>query len=146
MSQTEIYNKYSWILFQLSNKYGNSSNYQDLFQEGFLALISCYEKFDDSIGGFDKFAKICVRNRMLNFLRGKQFMVMFDMCEKKPEYIWEYLPELTPSERDIFDLWSVGYTYKEISKKTGLKISKVNSGVSSILKKIRTANAENIDG
>ena len=148
MNQTEIYDKYSWILTQLSCKYGQSHNWQDLYQEGFLALVKCYESFDKTKGDFEIYAKTCVRNRMLNVLK-KKTPYLFEYCDRiidEDILVWEYLPDFTDDEEMIFNLWSDGHSYKEICNKTGYNMSKVKRRICTILKKIREANAENLDG
>lgn len=122
----------------MSNKYGNQNNVHDLFQEGYIALVNASKHFDSDIGNFENFAMICVRNKMIDILRGKRSLTGLVEVEDAPEtQIWECLPDMSKDEERIVNLMLEGYSREKISEMTNFTKYKINKTIKVLKKKIQ---------
>ncbi|MCM1330077.1 MAG: sigma-70 family RNA polymerase sigma factor [Ruminococcus sp.] len=136
---------------------GSGAEFDDLAQEGFLALIGAADSFDPDRGtGFAAFAEVCVANGIKN--AAKRLSRGADETlngvsdgngqENSPESIWfekeeaagmyEKISELlSKKEWDIFKLYVGGATYEEIAESLNIPKKSVDNAVFRIRKKLK---------
>ena len=135
--------------------------FDDLYQEGMIALLSAMRKYDPSrFGNFEAYASKCVKNRLIDAVRrdlldsdreNKVFTVLRDSFieivpdpeskvigdESAVELKQVILDLLSAFEASVLDLYLEGYTVKEISEKLGKNIKSVDNAVVRIRNKLK---------
>lgn len=132
---------------------------EDLAQEGFLSFLNAVDSFDPNRGAkFSTFADVCVTNGIKNAalrLKKNAGESLGSELEEKggtissPENIWfekekmlgvygEIEALLTKREWDIFRLYLVGLSYREIAERLDIPLKSVNNAVFRVRKKLRT--------
>ncbi|MDE7302334.1 MAG: sigma-70 family RNA polymerase sigma factor [Oscillospiraceae bacterium] len=131
---------------------------EDLAQEGFLSFLNAVDSFDPSRGAkFSSFADVCVTNGIKNAAlklkknagesRGSELEESGETISS-PENIWfekekmlgvygEIESLLTKREWDIFRLYLVGLSYREIADRLDIPVKSVNNAVFRVRKKLR---------
>ena len=148
----------------LSSQFKNSPvETEDLVSEGLIGLFSAVKTYAESSGAsFRTYANACMKNRMRNAVRntGAQKQIPFFQCVPLEEQLdapdGALSPEdrmiakteaekierliataLTEKEREVFTLFSLGGSYSEISRKTGLTVKAVDGTLQRARKKLR---------
>lgn len=158
---TEIISRYmNLVLKRASSLSDNSSDLEDLTQEGLLALFNAINSFDQDNGAkFSSFADVCVSNRIKNAAavitkhKEKELAVIEaenDMAreESSPESIClekesgnrikkEIKELLAPLEVKVFELYIEGRSYREIAKSLDIPEKSVDNAVFRIRKKLK---------
>lgn len=147
--------------------YGFSRDYaepEDLAQEGFLSFLNAVNSFDPSRGAkFSAFADVCVTNGIKTAAMKLKKNAGENLAEENaedassPENIWfekekmlglydEIESLLSKREWDIFRLYLVGLSYREIGDRLGIPVKSVDNAVFRVRKKLRVLfSADNTD-
>jgi len=141
---------------QISGLYGNvfsESDNDDLRQEATIALYSAacsYDTDQDKIT-FGLYAKICIRNRLISYLKKHSYRDVLEnedvSDESDPEQVYidkedyhkltEFIDEqLTVYEKNVFNLYLMNKSYAEISEKLGKNIKSVDNAICRIKQKL----------
>lgn len=154
---SEIISRYMKMVLKRANAFsGNSSDLEDLTQEGLLALIGAVESFDPEKGvAFSAYANVCVTNRIRSAAErlSRHNESGFDDCDLPDE---RHSPEdicleresdsrmikkiesvLAPMEIKVFELYFDGVSYREISERLGISEKSVDNAVFRIRKKLK---------
>ncbi|MCX8029409.1 MAG: sigma-70 family RNA polymerase sigma factor [Brevinematales bacterium] len=127
---------------------------QDLIQEGTVKAIESIPKFDRSRGASIRtFVRKCVKNEIINYLKSfskyktqelDENLEMVDsrssdyelrILEKQVKTFIETNDKLFSEEdKEILDLWLMGYKYKDIAKKIGKTKKYVDNSIQRIKK------------
>lgn len=158
---SEIISRYmKLVLKRASNLSDNSSDLEDLTQEGLLALFNAINSFDYENGAkFSSFADVCVSNRIKNAAatikkhKEKELAVIEaenDVAgeESSPESIClekesdirikrEIKDILAPLEVKVFELYMEGRSYHEIAESLKIPEKSVDNAVFRIRKKLK---------
>ena len=117
------------VLSQSASYYNNESSYEieDLFQLGFVGLITAINNYNPERGPLRKYIKYCVRNQIKRFLckqKGWDSIAKIpnaDLAcnpeheaEKIEKIINDLKHKLLPIEGNILSLKAEGYTKREI--------------------------------
>ena len=157
----QLCQQYSALISSLSGKYSNmhlekNLELEDLLQESKLALYNAALKYDieNNVVTFGAFAKACIRNRLVSYLRyatskkrckrdsGKaisvdnpQDTVIQHELENKLMLLAEKI--LSGYEMRIFALYAKGARAKEISARIGKSEKSVNNAIFRIRSKLK---------
>jgi|10_taG_2_1085330.scaffolds.fasta_scaffold05407_2 RNA polymerase sigma factor (sigma-70 family) len=124
------------------------NDFEDYIQIGCMAVVKCYDSYDESKARWTTYACSCIRNALKNELRKKQRNIKTVNIDNIDEEKWYYdtnindsIPEnLEDNERQILDLKIAGYTRKEIAEITGQSSKSVRYQITRLLKKLRQIN------
>lgn len=148
------------VLKRASNLSDNSSDLEDLTQEGLLGLFNAINSFDDENGAsFSSFADICVSNRIKsaaasiarhkekelavieaeNDVAGDEFSPESICLEKESDnrIKGEIKSVLAPLEIKVFELYMEGRSYREIAESLKIPEKSVDNAVFRIRKKVK---------
>ncbi len=121
------------------------SDLDDYIQIGSFGMIKAIRQYDNNVGRFSTFAICCIRNSIMNYLRGQR-KFRYDITLDEPvstipkENILDYLPEnLTPHERHIIQLKIDGWTMTEIGDEFSYPCYRIRRIINDIYDKIRHA-------
>lgn len=114
---------------------------EDLFQDTALRILEHPESIPENADEFVWWAKRVMKNIYLNNVRAQKLRETdeldenLDLADTDSDLDYKILKEkvdaeLTDLDRDIFWLYVKGYSYKEISDKTGIKLGTVKSRLS----------------
>lgn len=137
--------------------YGFSRDYaepEDLAQEGFLSFLNAVNSFDPGRGAkFSAFADACVTNGIKTAAMKLKKNAGENLAENaedasSPENIWfekekmlglydEIEELLSKREWDIFRLYLVGLSYREIADRLDIPVKSVDNAVFRVRKKLR---------
>lgn len=158
---SEIISRYmNLVLKRASSLSDNSSDLEDLTQEGLLALFNAINSFDQGNGAkFSSFADVCVSNRIKNAAavitkhKEKELAVIeaengMAGEESSPESIClekesgirikkEIKDLLAPLEVKVFELYIEGRSYREIAESLDISEKSVDNAVFRIRKKLK---------
>lgn len=67
-----IENNKAFVKSIISKRFNYPNIFEDLFQEGMIALSNCIEKYEPSKSELTTFSYYSIRNRLLNYLRKNQ--------------------------------------------------------------------------
>lgn len=158
-----IFNKYIPIVKRLASNYltlakGVRVEFEDLVQEGLIALNDAIEKYSENSGTlFYTFACVCVERRILSFCKKmgscKHYYLNTSLCE---DYFYNISDNRTPDyyldenlqenqfinfkcmfdiyDSSIFELRYNGFSYKEISVLLDMPITTVDGRLYKIRK------------
>ena len=148
----------------LSSQFSNTSlESDDLISEGLIGFCSAVLTYDaDGAGTFRTYANACMKHRMLNSVRSvsAQKQIPLVQCVPLDEQLQAADNRLTPeermiakteaakleqliarslseNERKVFWLFTLGDSYGEISRKTGLSVKAVDGTLQRARKKLR---------
>ena len=137
-----LFERYSVFLYGFINRTLKSQNvccdYKDVFQDLFVVLINCIERYDEKAGCFYFFVKCAMERRLYNFInqlnKDKRIASLDELCfssgnescldyveesENKMYYETELYGKMKESlsmeELMIVDMKVEGYTYQEIA-------------------------------
>lgn len=136
------------------------SEYDDLLQEGAIALYTAASAYDPSRNvTFGLYAKICVKNRLVSYInsRHKSNIAIYDISLDDIEEVSDDItPEqfvidkesvenlraktdevLSPLERSVFWLYISGISYGDIAKALGRSVKSVDNSIRRIKVKLR---------
>ena len=159
-SFVEILETYRPLIESLASKYSfyEEIDTDDLRQEAQIALFGALESFDPAQKDitFGLYAKICIRNRLISFLRKNQRHHVISFEEPSDDVGAELSPEdrliekeeyerllldidkaLSPLERSVLRLYLDGKPYKTVAYELGITEKSVDNAVCRIKKKIR---------
>lgn len=139
----------------------------DLMQEGFLALSSAVDSFDENgEASFRTYAGVCIRNRLLSAVRSAKSkknkintVSVSDedvqnvpmQSEKEPENsviikedflsLIGYIEKtLSKTEMEVLSMYVDGKSYEEISKLLGISVKSCNNAMQRVRRKLRLKN------
>lgn len=116
-------------------------SFEDLCQLGFMSGIKALSKFDPSKNyQLSTFLTVCIRRDMIKFIKRHDFTVTKLPIEKpvaETESIYDYMPDLSPQEREIIELKIEGYSIKHIAKKLNISQRKCQSIFQKIAKCVK---------
>lgn len=138
---------------QISRLSNTGIDEDDLYQEAVIALYSAACSFDihqDEIT-FGLYAKVCIRNRLVSYLRKYSHTVLVTAgeipCECDPEQsfidrenydkLTEFIDEqLTDYEKSVFNLYMKNESYADISEQLGTNHKSVDNAICRIKRKL----------
>lgn len=154
--------RYSRLVTRYVRRYFLSGGeFDDLYQEGMIALLSAIRKYDPSRSdNFEAYASKCIKNRLFDVLRRdisendricQVDSVLSDSftdpgCDPEAKVLGDesaieirqgILDLLSAFEASVLDLYLKGYTVKEISEKLGRSIKSVDNAVVRIRNKLK---------
>lgn len=163
----ELLFRYTKLIYAKSRKYANYvTDCDDLFQEGFIGLLSAVSSFDPGKNvSFAAYSSVCIDNRMKTLLRkgSKSVEHLADIsdisdveavCDNKtPESVFlhkEYFSTLfnevssvlSSAELKVFNLYIKGESYRKISEKLGMTEKSVDNAMQRARRKIRAISQE----
>lgn len=163
----ELLFRYTKLIYARSRKYANYvTDCDDLFQEGFIGLLSAVSSYDpQKCTSFSAYSSVCIDNRMKTLLRkgSKSVEHLADIsditddeavCDNKtPESVFlhkEYFSALfnevssvlSSAELKVFNLYIKGESYRQISSKLGITEKSVDNAMQRARKKIRAISQE----
>ena len=138
-AREEVIISYRPMVFWLASKlHVSPSSYQDLIQEGMVALIEAVDRYDSTRGvKFITYAYYRIKGHMINFLERSEAKapepVEIDETFHRRELFYdedwlvdleEAMGSLTPSEAEIITAIHIkGLTVKELARRKGVDIS-----------------------
>lgn len=140
--KAEIERIVRYVVNEIVKKNPSYEHYKnDLIQEGMVKALESFSSFDPSKSNLNTFISRCVRNELINYLKGffkispntiddiSEVMDIPDPRSNKYEFlmiekeILDFIsknPSLfTEDDKEIFILWMEGFKYKEIARKVG---------------------------
>jgi len=155
-----IISRYNPTIFYYVKKYCNGDSAEDAVQEGTLALYSAVKDFDGEKASFSTFAALCIKRAIIVFLRSSnrkknipdELISSIDDIElvdtNSPENIFiereDYKNladtiklELSSLEYDVLQLYLIGKSYGDISKKLNISDKSVDNALARIRKKLK---------
>ena len=151
---------YAPLIISMTRLYGSmcqadEAEREDILQEAMIAFYRATLRYDLTVTGvsFGLYAKICIRNRLISFLRrlpNQRHLVGFEGMEQQADGMADPLEdvlrkedvarvmaiiehELSPYEKKIFSLYMLGRTSDEIA----LSVGKTKKSVSNAIYRIR---------
>jgi DNA-directed RNA polymerase specialized sigma subunit len=143
LSESKLIEDYKHIVLEEVRKtVRNKLELEDYIQIGFLGLIKAVRKFDPSQGGFENYAKACIKNELMaSFKKRSKKSFYYKYDEKKSEKVWEVLPDsLTSTEKVVLRMKCENYTNKEIADFLNLTKKYVKKVYIDCINKIKHAN------
>lgn len=156
-----VISRYIKLVLKRAHSYSdNSSDFDDLTQEGMLALCGAIESFDCENGAkFSSFADACITNRIKTAAqtiakhKRNDMTVIADEndiadADSSPENIClekesginikkKIESVLSPLEARVFELYSDGRSYREIAEILGISEKSADNAVFRIRKKLK---------
>lgn len=157
---SELVKQYQPLIRAAALKFSESGllDYDDLRQEAAIALFGAVRtyKFENTNVTFGLYAKICIRNRMIELLRRSETGIVenheltedIEETENDPEkraitdesfnlLLDNIDKSLTPLEKSIFGLYISGKSYREIAESLKKPTKSVDNAICRIKAKIR---------
>lgn len=159
---SEIIRRYRATVSALARRYSPMADYEELLSDGFCALISAADSFDETRGSFSAYAGTCVRNAMKNvILRSAKHSNMLSGSDSpddeidrsgaaypSPEEIYleklageelhrAFSSVLTPLEMRCIDGVILGLSYDEIAQQLGIDKKSADNAISRARAKLR---------
>lgn len=159
----QIVSQYKGLVRSYANKFflvGGDKD--DLLQEGMLGLFCAIANYDENKGGFPSFVKLCVLRQILDAVRSDNGVknkplsdsVSIDEIESyiddgatpletliEKEYfnkIMELIDTvLTSTEKLVLTLFAEGFSYGEITRKTGKSYKAIDGALQRARKKLQ---------
>ena len=152
-----LISRYSHIIrIKAAKLHTKEVEFEDLCQEGYLALFDALRAFDPTKGSFSAFTGTCIANRMKNAVikaHGKfEKDDDFDLAQipdegssaddyiitKEDDAVVEHLLSfLTHKEYSVMKLFLDGYSYKQIAEKLGITPKSADNALSRARKKLK---------
>jgi len=149
--------QYRPLLSSMTNTFYNRGqaynlDRDELYQEAQIALYNALQSYNEKQTEvtFGLYAKICVRNRLVSFLRKAK------RANRKPQKVHDYRPSekeaamaqlsrlrknvwnmLTQLEKEALDGYLVGDSYAEIARRVGCTAKSVDNALWRVKKKMR---------
>lgn len=153
-----LISRYSPVIRLKASKFRNTDiEYEDLCQEGYLALFDALEAFDAAKGTFSAFAGTCIANRMKNavikahgrFEKDDGFDLAqipdenlsaddYVITKEDAETVEHLLSFLSQKEYSVMKLFLDGYSYKQIAEKLGISPKSADNALSRARKKLKS--------
>jgi RNA polymerase sporulation-specific sigma factor len=134
-------------------------DYEDVYQEGMLGLLSAIRRYDPARGAsFKTFADLCVRRRIFSAIKRYSVVDTIDLSalvaeasaahsdsnpelvlidrEKSEEFLTGFLQLLSSLERKILSLYLDGLSYREIASGTGKSAKSVDNAIQRVKRKL----------
>jgi len=141
-SKKEIYNKFYFLIVNITNKFysyfqNGDDNYKDLLQEASIAFFKGLDSYNNDLNSnFTTYIYITIKNHLINYLKKietlKNRINIYELDEKiKYNFTEEdllfseelykklekiFLNDFSKLEREIFLYYLNNYSYKEISE------------------------------
>ncbi len=137
-AQRALYDKYVLAMYNTVYRYTcNHQDTQDILQNGFSRVFRHLSNYEESKGELIAWMRKIHIRCALDFLRKKQFLVeelgeAIDFMDSQPiahekleaEYILEFIQELHPRDRVIFNMRHIeGYSHEEIAELLSININ-----------------------
>lgn len=122
-----------------------NNNYDDLYQEAYIALLETIEKYDNKYNTkFSTFAYLNIRWKILKYINSQHYELSLsvDPLTKEYDVFKDILPKLKQENIDIIDLRRSGMTYKEIGDYYNKSTTWAFNRVKHIINLIKSANIE----
>ncbi|QTA37500.1 sigma-70 family RNA polymerase sigma factor [Thermosipho ferrireducens] len=159
---------YPMVLKISSNYYAPWAEFEDIVQNGLIGLIKAVFYFDFEKSSFNSFAWRSIESEVqtfITYLNRKKNKILSDSAsidnfqEDSSEQSEYLLPDtnvnvvhtafleivketiinhLKDIEIDIFEMWLLGYSYKEIEKELGVNFKKIDNTIQKIKRVART--------
>jgi RNA polymerase sporulation-specific sigma factor len=168
---TPLIRKYS------SSFYARGVLQSDLFQEGCIGLYVAIQKYQPGKGHFKAFAKIHIKNRIINALKAanrnkhlvlnesfslfneegngplleilhsgwpspEEVIIHRENENERNKYLQRIAGLFTSMERNVFDHFLLGGSYKEVAEQTGIPFKSVDNAFRRIKNKIKKFNLD----
>lgn len=120
-------------------------NFDDLYQEGLIGVLSAVKTFDPNMNiPFKSYAKICIENSMISSLRKRgnleyvdREIECFNLKDPQTFKYYDLIADfnktfnynLSALEKKCFIKYLEGYTYKEISDIVNIDIKSVSNAI-----------------
>jgi len=126
----EIVKQYSAMCADIiRKKFYNENNFDDLMQEGALAVLKALEKFNPELATFTTLAGTAIRNNIIMYLKKNNIFGTYKTrYERESAAVLEYMPAKKTVNVDIVD--TVNNVFKKMDK-TQVKVLKRAAGMSS---------------
>lgn len=138
VAQWELYNKYAQAMYNTVYRYScNHQDTQDILQNGFSRVYKHLEKYEPDKGNLLSWIRKIHIRCALDFLKKKkgfseEIRDQISLPNSLPkawekldaEYILEFIEELEPRDRVIFNMRHIeGYSHEEISELLSININ-----------------------
>ena len=127
----------------------------DLYQEGWLALLKAKQTFNDQLGvKFETYASHVIRNRLIDLLRKhhEEELPLPDPLggtgedeierQRKLRLLRKVWAECSDIERAIFKAYWHGHSYKEIGDIFDVTPKKIDNTIQKIKKRVQSYNED----
>lgn len=153
------------------NFFLTGGDFEDLVQEGMIALFGCITSYDSKFGPFGNYATTCVKNKVIDAIRRSQntknqpladFVELQKLADGEfatdpssdPEAVYilaevkDHINKildvtLTADEKQLFNIFLDGASYLEIAEQTNLTVKQVDNRLQRIKNKLKAATAKN---
>ncbi len=135
----------------------NLSDFDDLVSEGILGLMNAIKTYDGERGArFSTYAYSCVHNRMITAIKKSQRISRREENIEGLELAGSQSPEsivirreelsevlgwmekgLSKTEKNVFELYMSGASYREISERLGISLKSVDNALLRVRRKLR---------
>ena len=157
--------RYLFTVRSRASVYENSGiDFEDLMQEGYIGLVNAVKSYESNFGtSFSTFAYMCIDRNILSAVRKsmakkqipKSALVFIEddkeLCDKTfqnpetaviskemQEKVWQIIDlELSDFERQVLDLYLLGYSYQKIGEKLDCSKKAVDNAIQRIRKKLK---------
>ena len=150
MDEEQIINQYYGKVKFLADKYSrNTSETEDLIQEGLIGLLSAARNYKPEYGvSFSSYSNCCITNRMLDFIKSRTEELLdddFDIQDFSAnpeqdyllkEYLSSFKLKLSEYEFNVLNLMLDGYTNACIADRLGKSVGSVYNASQRIRQKL----------
>lgn len=165
------------IMKYSSSFYAQGVLKSDLFQEGCIGLYVAIQKYEPSKGRFHAFAKIHIKNRIINAVKAanrnkhlvlsksvslykddedqplleilssgwpspEEVMIRRENETERKRHMQRIANMFTPMEKNVFDHFLLGGSYKEVAQQIGIPFKSVDNAFRRIKNKIKKLNRD----
>lgn len=132
---------------------GNSTNAQDILQNGLIRVFTALKQFDDKKGNFLVWSNKIMVNEALRFLQKQKRINFFESVDEShlqigaennihsilsAKELVQLIQQLPDGYRTVFNLYTIeGYNHKEISQKLNISEGTSKSQLSKAKKVLR---------
>ena len=157
-AMAELVRRFSPMVNAIASELSGEFEKEDLSQEGMFGLLSAIYGYKNNTGvGFSAFARVCIRNRILNSVKvlSRQCKIVADesseivadlnsdpeeICmglENSRELFKKIEDRLSVFEKGVLELHLCGYRYSDISKKLKCNEKSVDNALQRIRSKLK---------
>lgn len=156
---SQLCEKYTPLINKKCGSFSHLADFEDLYQEGIIALFYAANSYDTSLSSFFTFASVCIERALISYCRtfkNKKFVpaqktVPFDDCsfletlspeqlliEKENEQVLlkEIKETLSDFEFAVLLNYNFYNSYEEVAKKLSTSVKSVNNALQRARKKV----------